>query len=125
MEFRKRGDTYMKSIELLSPAGSMESLYAAVLNGASAVYIGGSKFSARAYADNFDENSLKLAVNYCHQYSVKLYVTLNTLIKESELEDALNYASFLYSINVDAVIIQDTKISSKLAASCLYSNDCK
>lgn len=98
----------MKSIELLSPAGSMESLYAAVLNGASAVYIGGSKFSARAYADNFDENSLKLAVNYCHQYSVKLYVTLNTLIKESELEDALNYASFLYSINVDAVIIQDT-----------------
>ena len=98
----------MKSIELLSPAGSMESLYAAVLNGASAVYIGGSKFSARAYADNFDEDSLKLSVNYCHQYGVKLYVTLNTLIKESELEDALNYASFLYSINVDAVIIQDT-----------------
>lgn len=98
----------MKSIELLSPAGSMESLYAAVLNGANAVYIGGSKFSARAYADNFDEQNLEVAVNYCHQYGVKLYVTLNTLIKESELEDALNYASFLYSINVDAVIIQDT-----------------
>lgn len=98
----------MRSIELLSPAGSMESLYAAVLNGANAVYIGGSKFSARAYADNFDEQNLKRAVNYCHQYGVKLYVTLNTLIKESELEDALNYASFLYSINVDALIIQDT-----------------
>jgi U32 family peptidase len=98
----------MKLIELLSPAGSIESLYAAVLNGADAVYIGGSKFSARAYANNFDEESLKAAVNYCHQYGVKLYVTLNTLIKESELEGALNYASFLYSINVDAVIIQDT-----------------
>lgn len=98
----------MKLIELLSPAGSMESLYAAVLNGADAVYIGGNKFSARAYADNFDEESLKAAVNYCHQYGVKLYVTLNTLIKESELENALNYASFLYSIDVDAVIIQDT-----------------
>jgi putative protease len=97
----------MKKTELLSPAGSMESLYAAVQNGADAVYLGGQKFSARAYASNFDEENMKAAVDYCHLYGVRVYVTLNTLIKESEMDEALKYAAFLCDIGVDALIIQD------------------
>ena len=72
----------MKKIELLAPAGSMESLYAAVQAGADAVYLGGNKFSARAYASNFDNENMTKAVEYCHLYEVKMYVTINTLMKE-------------------------------------------
>ncbi|MCM8711268.1 DUF3656 domain-containing protein [Clostridium sp. SYSU_GA19001] len=98
----------MKKIELLAPAGSMESLYAAVQAGADAVYLGGSKFSARAYASNFDEENMIHAVDYCHLYNVKVYITINTLLKESEIKEALEYAAFLYRIGADALIIQDT-----------------
>ncbi|WP_027626881.1 DUF3656 domain-containing U32 family peptidase [Clostridium lundense] len=98
----------MKKVELLAPAGSMESLYAAVQAGADAVYLGGSKFSARAYASNFDDENMKKAVEYCHVYGVKVYITLNTLLKEKEIEEALQYAKFLYKIGVDGLIIQDT-----------------
>ena len=98
----------MKKIELLAPAGSMESIYAAVQMGADAVYIGGSKFSARAYAFNFDNESLTQAVDYCHIYEVKVYVTLNTLVKDNELKEILEYVGFLYSVGVDALILQDT-----------------
>lgn len=101
----------MKKIELLAPAGSLESLYAAVQSGADAVYLGGSKFSARAYASNFDEENMTNAVNYCHLYGVKVYITINTLIKENEIKEALEYVSFLYSIGVDALIIQDTGLA--------------
>lgn len=101
----------MKKIELLAPAGSIESLYAAVQSGADAVYLGGSKFSARAYASNFDEENMINAVNYCHLYGVKIYITLNTLLKENEIREALEYISFLYKIGVDAVIIQDTGLA--------------
>ncbi|WP_251860940.1 U32 family peptidase [Clostridium sp. Marseille-Q2269] len=101
----------MYNIELLAPAGSMESLYAAVEAGADAVYMGGSKFSARAYASNFNEQQLKEAINYCHLYGVKVYITVNTLIKETEIREALEYIGFLYSIAVDALIIQDTGIA--------------
>lgn len=97
----------MKKIELLAPAGTMESLKAAVQSGADAVYLGGDKFSARAYATNFNEENMKSAVDYCHFYGVKVYVTINTLLKEGEVTEALEYANFLYNINVDAVIIQD------------------
>ena len=97
----------MNKIELLAPAGSMESLYAAVQNGADAVYLGGSKFSARAYASNFGEEEMTKAVEYCHIYGVKVFVTLNTLLKENEMDEALKYAAFLYSIGVDGIIIQD------------------
>ena len=79
----------MKKVELLAPAGSMESLYAAVQAGADAVYLGGNKFSARAYASNFDDENMEKAVEYCHIYGVKVYVTLNTLLKEMEIEEAL------------------------------------
>ena len=101
----------MKKIELLAPAGSLESLYAAVQNGADAVYMGGTKFSARAYASNFDEETMKKALEYCHLYNVKVYITLNTLIKEEEINEALEYISFLYKIGIDALIIQDVGIA--------------
>lgn len=101
----------MKKCELLAPAGSIESLYAAVLSGADAVYLGGNKFSARAYASNFDNETLSKAVDYCHMYGVKVYITLNTLIKESEIDEAVDYIRFLYEIGVDALIIQDTGIA--------------
>ena len=104
----------MKKIELLAPAGSMESLYASVAAGADAVYIGGSKFSARAYAENFSDDTIKEAVDYCHVYGVKVYVTVNTLIKEDEMKEALNYARFLYKAGVDALIIQDIGLYSNI-----------
>ncbi|KOA20256.1 putative protease YdcP precursor [Clostridium homopropionicum DSM 5847] len=97
----------MKKIELLAPAGSMESLYAAVQNGADAIYIGGNKFSARAYASNFNEEEMIKAVSYCHLYNIKVYVTLNILIKEEEIVEALEYVKLLYEIGIDALIIQD------------------
>jgi len=98
----------MKKIELLAPAGSMESVYAAVQMRADAVYIGGSKFSARAYAFNFDNDAITEAVDYCHIYGVRVYVTLNTLVKDNELKEIMEYVGFLYSIGVDALIVQDT-----------------
>ena len=98
----------MKKIELLAPAGSMESVYAAVQSKADAVYIGGSKFSARAYAFNFDDENIIWAVDYCHIYGVKVYVTLNTLVKDDELKEVMEYVGFLYKIGVDALIVQDT-----------------
>lgn len=97
----------MKKVELLAPAGSMESLYAAVQSGADAVYLGGDKFSARAYASNFDKENIKKAVDYCHLYGVKVYVTINILLKDSEMKEALRYAEFLYNSGVDSLIIQD------------------
>ncbi|MCY6370525.1 U32 family peptidase [Clostridium ganghwense] len=101
----------MKKVELLAPAGSLESLYAAVQNGADAVYLGGTKFSARAYASNFDEETMTKAVEYCHLYNVKVYITVNTSMKQNEIGEALEYIKFLYEIGVDALIIQDTGIA--------------
>ncbi|SHK23173.1 putative protease [Hathewaya proteolytica DSM 3090] len=103
-------------IELLAPAGSMESLKAAVQSGADAVYLGGNRFSARAYASNFTDETMEEAVEYCHFYGVKVYVTVNTLLKENEVMDAVRYVSFLYHIGVDAVIIQDLGLASLLKA---------
>ncbi|WP_436513425.1 DUF3656 domain-containing U32 family peptidase [Clostridium thermobutyricum] len=97
----------MKKVEILAPAGSMESLYAAINNGADAIYLGGDKFSARAYASNFDNEKMKLAVDYAHSYGVFVYVTMNTLLKEEELKKAIKYVGYLYEIGVDALIIQD------------------
>ncbi|MHC1720646.1 MAG: DUF3656 domain-containing protein [Clostridiaceae bacterium] len=97
----------MKKAELLAPAGSLESLYAAVQCGADAVYLGGNKFSARAYASNFDNEKMAEAVKYCHIYGVKVHVTINTLLKDSEIMEAVDYARFLYNIGVDALIVQD------------------
>lgn len=93
--------------ELLAPAGEFESLRAAILNGANAVYVGGKSFSARQFAGNFDDDEMIEAVRFCHSYGTKLYVTLNTLLHNFELEGAVKYAAFLYSIGVDAIIVQD------------------
>lgn len=94
-------------MELLSPAGDFESLKTAVACGADAVYIGGKAFSARKNANNFTDEEIVAAVDFCHLYQTKLYVTLNILIKESEKEDALAFAKFLIEAGVDGLIIQD------------------
>ena len=97
----------MRDVELLAPVGSFESLKAAVQNGANAVYLGGKSFGARASANNFDRDELKEAVKYAHIRGVQVFVTTNTLRKENEIEDFLEYAKFLYDIDVDAIILQD------------------
>lgn len=93
--------------EILAPAGSMEALKAALSNGADAVYLGGKLFSARQYANNFDERELEEAVQLVHGFRSKVYVTVNTLLHDHELEKALDYLRFLYNIGVDGVIVQD------------------
>lgn len=93
--------------ELLAPAGDMEALYAATEAGADAVYVGGKRFGARAFARNFDEAELELAVRYCHLHGVKLYVTVNTLVFDREMQELSDYAAYLYEIGVDAVIAAD------------------
>ncbi|MBQ3912822.1 MAG: U32 family peptidase [Lachnospiraceae bacterium] len=98
----------MSGFELLAPAGSIESLKAAVNAGADAVYIGGAAFGARAYADNPDEDALIEGIRYCHVRGRRVYLTVNTLFKEDELENRL--FSFLcpyYEAGIDAVIVQD------------------
>lgn len=97
-----------QKIEILSPAGSYECLIAAVKAGADAVYVGGSKFGARANAVNFSEDELKNAIDLMHLHGRQLYLTINTLIKEEELNKELyNYIYPLYMHGLDAVIIQD------------------
>lgn len=97
----------MKKVELLSPAGNMESLKAAVYAGCDAVYIGGKNFGARSYAGNFDIDEIKNATEFCHLYNVKIYVTLNTIIYETEVKAFMKYVDTLVNINVDAFIMQD------------------
>ena len=101
----------MQNIELLAPAGSYEALVAAVQNGANAVYLGGKDFSARASANNFDREELIEAVKYAHIRDVRVFVTTNTLIKQNEIEDFVEYAKFLYDIDVDALIMQDIGVA--------------
>ncbi len=99
-------DASMKK-ELLSPVGNLECLYSAIHNGCDAVYLGGKKFGARAFADNFTDEEMLKAIRYSHLYGVKIYVTINTLIYPSEMEECLNYIRFLHQNNVDAIIVQD------------------
>lgn len=97
----------MKKIELLAPAGNMQALKAAIHAGCDAVYMGGKSFGARNYADNFDKDELVEAINYAHLYDVKIYITVNTIIYESEVKSFMEYIEFLVSNNVDALIMQD------------------
>lgn len=97
----------MKKLELLAPAGNIDSLKAAVMAGCDAVYLGGVLFSARAFAGNFTNEEIVYAINYAHLYGVKVYVTINTIIYDSEVKRFLDYVRFLHKNNVDAVIIQD------------------
>lgn len=98
--------------ELLAPAGSYGSLKAAVMAGADAVYAGGTRFGARAYADNFTEEQLLDAVDYCHLHGSRLYLTVNTLLKDREMEDLYDYLLPYYKKGLDAVIIQDVGVLS-------------
>ncbi len=104
----------LKQVELLAPAGSMEALQAAVQNGCDAVYLGGKMFGARAFANNFDDEQIIEAIAYAHVYGVKVYVTMNTLIYDHEIDDALSYAYFLYTHDVDAVIVQDLGLLERI-----------
>lgn len=97
----------MKKIELLAPVGNKECLIAAVEAGCDAVYLAGKMYGARAFAGNFSNDELISAINYCHLYGVKVYITINTIIYENEVDNFLNYVRFLHKNNVDAVILQD------------------
>ena len=88
-------------LELLSPAGSWEALEAAVRSGADAVYLGGSLFSARANAQNFDHDTLKQAVAYCHARGVKVHLAVNTILLNHEIEPALDFVAFACTLPVD------------------------
>lgn len=93
--------------ELLSPVGNKEMLYQAIHNGADAVYLAGTNYGARKYAQNFTNEELKEAVKYAHLYNVKVYVTINTMIYEEEVQELLEYVKYLQEINVDALIVSD------------------
>lgn len=101
-------------IELLSPAGDFECLKSAVQNGANAVYFGAKSFGARAFASNFDNETLEKAINYAKLRNVKTNLTLNTLIKQNEFESAFNLAKKAYEFGIDAIIVQDLGLAKEL-----------
>ena len=101
-------------MEILSPAGSFLALQAAVRYGADAVYVGGARFSARKNAQNFSDDELVRAVDYCHLRGVKLYLCCNTLMKENELDDVMDFVRYAYAIGVDALIVQDLGLISRV-----------
>lgn len=98
-------------VELLAPAGSRESLIAAIEGGANAVYLAGTMYGARAYADNFDEAGLREAVKMAHLRNVLINVTVNTIIDDKELPELADYLRFLYKIGVDAILVQDLGVA--------------
>ena len=93
--------------ELLAPAGIMEALKAAISNGCDAIYLGMQKFGARAYSNNFDLESLAEAIEYAHLRNVKIFVTMNTIVFEDEIEDMKQQMHELNKLGVDGVIVQD------------------
>lgn len=101
-------------MELLAPAGNFECLKAAVANGADAVYLGGTNFNARESAENFTDEMLEEALCYAAERGVKIYITLNTLLKDDEVDKALQFAGFVYEKGADAVIVQDIGLASLL-----------
>lgn len=105
-----RGNQGKKKIEILAPAGSYESFLAAIRAGADAVYAGGPRFGARAFADNFTEEKLLEAIDYAHLHGRKFYLTVNTLLKDTELNTLYEYLKPLYQGGLDAVIVQDVGV---------------
>ena len=97
----------LRKMELLSPAGSISALRAAVTAGCDAIYIGGSRFGARAYADNPGEDALVEGIRYAHRHGVRVYLTVNTLVKETERAQVVPYLCPYYEAGLDAVIVQD------------------
>ena len=101
-------------MEILSPVGSPDSLVAAVKGGCDAVYLAGKSFGARAFAGNFSDSELEGAIAYAHDHGVKVHVTVNTLIKNSEMEEAVSFVRLLKDIDADAIIIQDLGLLKNL-----------
>lgn len=99
-----------KAIEILAPAGSMEGVYAAIAAGADAIYIGGTRFGARAYANNLDLHDMYTAIDYVHLYGKRVYLTVNTLLKPREMEELFLYLKPYYKWGIDAVIVQDAGV---------------
>ncbi len=99
-----------RTIEILAPAGSRESMVAALGAGADAVYMGGSRFGARAYADNADTEAMLSAIDYVHLRDKRLYMTVNTLLKEEEMNELYHYLKPYYEAGLDAVIVQDVGV---------------
>lgn len=102
----------MKKVELLAPAGNTEAFYGAIHAGADAVYLGGNRFGARAYAENFSEEELVACIRYAHLFGRKVYLTVNTLVKESEFSEIYEYLEPYYRAGLDGVIIQDMGVFS-------------
>lgn len=102
------------NIELLAPAGSKESVKAAVNNGCDAIYLGGKSFSARQYAGNFSNDEIMEILDYCHLRDVKVYVTVNTLYKQKELEELFRFINVLYQLGVDGFIVQDLGTATEI-----------
>jgi len=106
--------TINNNVELLSPVGNFECLKAAIQNGADSVYFGADFFSARASATNFSLDELKTVIHYSKIRNVKTNLTLNTLIKNEEFEEAINLAKYAYENGIDAIIVQDLGLAKKL-----------
>ena len=104
-------------IELLAPAGSMESVTAAVQNGADAIYFGYGNYNARRNAKNFSEEEAAAAVSYCHLRGTKVHLTMNTLLTDRELAGAADLAAHASSIGIDALIVQDIGVMRMLRQS--------
>lgn len=104
----------MAKIELLAPAGDKQSFLLAINNGADAVYVAGKNYGARAYADNFTTEELIEMIGYAHTLDVKVYVTVNTIIKDKEIASCIKFIEELYKAGVDAIIIQDIGLASIL-----------
>lgn len=104
----------MNQIELLSPVGDFDCLKAAVQNGANAVYLGASSFSARASAKNFNMLELEKAINYATLRNVKVHLALNTLIKKEEFKEAIALATKAYELGISAIIVQDFGLAKTL-----------
>ena len=99
--------SHRNQLEILAPAGSMESLQAAVRSGTNAVYLCSESFSARGNAKNFSREQLREAVDYCHLAGVAVHLAINTVLFDKELPEALELAQYACSLPVDAVIVQD------------------
>ena len=108
----------MNKTEILAPVGSMETLKAAVLSGADAVYFGLGNFNARRNAQNFSDEEAKQAIEYCHSRGVKVHITLNTLIKDAEIKDAVEAVRYICQSGADAVIVQDLGLAKVIRSVC-------
>ncbi|MFA6378090.1 MAG: peptidase U32 family protein, partial [Acholeplasmataceae bacterium] len=97
----------MKKVELLAPAGHKDALIGAINAGADAIYLAGKRFGARAYANNFSDEELIETIDYAHVRGVRVFVAINTLVFDDEVEDLISYADFLVKHHVDALIVQD------------------